>query len=132
MINGLNHITIAVSDINRSIDFYSNVLGFTGHVAWDCGAYLSSNSIWLCLALDTPTPSKDYSHIAWSVDKSDFDTLSQSIIVSGAKIWKSNKSEGSSLYFLDPDGNKLEIHVGGLKERLACLEDKPYKGLRWL
>lgn len=132
MISGLNHITIAVSDVNNSIEFYSNVLGFTGHVAWDAGAYLSSNGVWLCLSLGVPKPSQDYSHLAWTVDESAFAELSESIIASGATLWKSNESEGNSLYFLDPDGNKLEIHVGGLQERLASLKDKPYKGLKWL
>ena len=111
MINGLNHITIAVSDIQRSLDFYTKLLGFNGHVVWDSGAYLSSNGIWLCLSLNNPSPSKDYSHLAWSVSNSDFDSLSQQIVSSGAELWKSNKSEGNSLYFLDPDGYKLEIHV---------------------
>ena len=132
MINGLSHITIAVSDLERSLHFYRHVLGFTGHVVWDSGAYLSSPGVWLCLSLDTPAPPQDYSHIAWSVAKSDFEALSQSIIESGATLWKSNKSEGDSLYFLDPDAHKLELHVGGLNERLESLKDNPYKGLKWL
>ena len=132
MINGLNHITIAVADIQRSLDFYINTLGFTGHVVWDSGAYLSINTLWLCLSLDSPSPSKDYSHIAWSVSISSFNTLSNQIISSGAQQWKTNKSEGESLYFLDPDGNKLEIHVGSLEQRLESLKNKPYKGLKWL
>ena len=132
MINGLNHITIAVSDIQKSLAFYSEVLSFTGHVVWDSGAYLSCNGIWICLSLDIPHPSKDYSHIAWSVSKTDFNQLNNQIIASGAKQWRTNKSEGESLYFLDPDGNKLEIHVGSLEQRLASLKDNPYKGLRWL
>tara|TARA_B100002049_G_scaffold230580_1_gene207553 strand:+ start:533 stop:931 length:399 start_codon:yes stop_codon:yes gene_type:complete len=132
MLNGLNHITIAVSDIEKSLTFYTEVLGFTGHVAWDFGAYLSINGVWLCLSLDTPAPSTDYSHIAWSIEKSDFPLLYEKVISSGAKQWKTNKSEGDSLYFLDPDGHKLEIHVGGLAQRLASLKNKPYKGLRWL
>lgn len=132
MISGLNHITIAVSDVQKSLDFYTNILGFEGHVVWDNGAYLSCPGVWLCLSLDTPTPSQGYSHIAWSVAEKDFVALSENIQQSGAEQWKINKSEGNSLYFLDPDGYKLEIHVGALKQRLASLKEKPYSGLRWL
>ena len=35
-----------------------------------------------------------------------------------AIIWKDNRSEGDSLYFLDPDGHRLELHAGSLASRL--------------
>ncbi len=54
MLKGLNHITIAVSDLERSLDFYINALGFKGHVKWRQGAYLSLGDLWLCLSVDKP------------------------------------------------------------------------------
>ena len=44
--------------------------------------------------------------------------MSGKIIASGAHIFKENTSPGKSLYFLDPDGHKLEIHVGNWKARV--------------
>jgi catechol 2,3-dioxygenase-like lactoylglutathione lyase family enzyme len=132
MIKGVSHITLAVSDLHSSMVFYSQILGFKAHVSWDKGAYLSLQNLWLCLSVGEPRPSEDYSHIAWSVDQTDFCELRDSILSFGAKEWKSNTSEGESFYFLDPDGNKLEIHVGDLQQRLASLKRKPYKGLKWL
>jgi predicted lactoylglutathione lyase len=58
--------------------------------------------------------------------------MAEKIKESGAPQWKENKSEGDSFYFLDPDGHKLEIHVGDLKQRLESLKSKPYEGLQWL
>lgn len=46
-------------------------------------------------------------------------------------VWKDNKSEGQSFYFLDPDGHKLELHVGDLVSRLAQCREKPYSGMRF-
>ncbi|TMP28375.1 hypothetical protein CWB99_11700 [Pseudoalteromonas rubra] len=63
MITGLNHITLAVSDLQQSIHFYMDVLGFTGHVKWETGAYLSVGELWLCLSSDTPCPKTDYTHL---------------------------------------------------------------------
>ncbi|OYQ98817.1 hypothetical protein B9P90_05980 [Citrobacter freundii] len=46
-------------------------------------------------------------------------------------VWKDNKSEGQSFYFFDPDGHKLELHVGDLSSRLAQCREKPYSGIRF-
>ncbi len=132
LITGINHITLAVSDLERSLEFYIELLGFKGHVTWDEGAYLSAGDLWLCLSLDSPVPSEDYTHLAFDVSETNFKSFSERLCQSGVSIWKDNRSEGQSLYLLDPDGHKLEIHVGSLETRLSALKSKPYKGLKWL
>ncbi|NRF61298.1 fosfomycin resistance glutathione transferase [Vibrio coralliilyticus] len=132
MITGLNHITLAVSNVERSLDFYTRILGFEGEVKWEKGAYLSIGELWLCLSLDSPCPKTDYSHIAFNVAEEDFTTLCEHLEKHKAEQWKSNQSEGSSVYILDPDRHKLEIHCGSLESRLQSLKSKPYHGLKWL
>ncbi|MFV8433833.1 fosfomycin resistance glutathione transferase [Vibrio owensii] len=132
MLTGLNHITIAVSDLERSLDFYINALGFKGHVKWRQGAYLSLGDLWLCLSVDKPDEKSDYSHIAFSISQQDFTDFSHKLIQLDIAQWKENKSEGESLYLLDPDGHKLEIHSGDLYSRLESIKHQPYEGLEWL
>ncbi|MGR5435293.1 fosfomycin resistance glutathione transferase [Vibrio owensii] len=132
MLTGLNHITIAVSDLERSLDFYINALGFKGHVKWKQGAYLSLGDLWLCLSVDKPDEKSDYSHIAFSISQQDFTDFSHKLIQLDIAQWKENKSEGDSLYLLDPDGHKLEINSGDLYSRLESIEHQPYEGLEWL
>ena len=131
MLKGLNHITIAVSDIAKSFDFYVSTLGMRPEVKWESGAYLSVGGLWVCLSVDKVSPAKDYSHISFSVIQSDFNSYCLRLLSSGVETWKENSSEGESLYILDPDGHKLEIHVGDLNSRLQELKTKPYKGLEW-
>ncbi|RZJ37111.1 MAG: glutathione transferase [Brevundimonas sp.] len=120
-VTGLNHLTFAVSDLERSITFYRDLLGFDQRAIWATGAYLEAGSLWLCLSLDEAArrePRPDYTHAALTVDAAAFETLSARVRTA-ATLWKDNRSEGASLYFLDPDGHRLELHVGDLESRLA-------------
>ena len=49
------------------------------------------------------------------------------------KEWKINTSEGDSLYILDPNNHKLELHVGSLQTRLNYLKEnqKDFKNLEF-
>ena len=130
-IAGLNHVTLAVTDVKKSLAFYRDTLGCTVRAIWPEGAYLEAGSLWLCLSYDTHArlnPNPDYTHIAFTVADADFPCLSERLIAECA-IWKDNESEGASTYFLDPDGHKLEIHVGSLSERLAYYQAHPEKGV---
>ena len=132
VILGVNHITIAVRDLERSLEFYRDTLEFTAHVKWDSGAYLSIGELWFCLSCDEPCPKNDYTHVAFDIASKEFDSFTKRVVSMGVEIWKENKSEGQSLYILDPDGHKLEIHSGTLENRLDSLKKKPYSGLVWL
>ena len=135
MVDGLNHITLAVRDIEESCQFYIDVLYCRLIARWPRGAYLEAGDLWIALVLDPKTRSAslpEYTHIAFSVADEDFPVVSQRIRDSGAPTWKENESEGASLYFEDPNGHKLEIHVGNLKSRLAAAREVPWPGLEIL
>lgn len=121
MITGINHLTIAVKDLERSFRFYQDVLGFTPLMRHHRGAYFLAGETWFCLDLDPTTRQgalPEYTHFAFGVSQTDFHNVAKKIRSSGVDIWKDNKSEGDSLYFLDPDGHKLELHVGDWRSRI--------------
>ncbi|WP_395608735.1 fosfomycin resistance glutathione transferase [Pseudomonas sp. B22129] len=134
MLSGLNHLTLAVTDLHRSVGFYHELLQLKLDATWDNGAYLSLPGLWLCLSLDPLrclTPAADYTHYAFSVDAVDFTALVTRLRAASVQEWRDNHSEGASFYFLDPDGHKLEAHVGDLASRLQACRAKPYAGMKF-
>jgi len=130
MLDGLNHITVAVSDLEQSFRFYTDLLGMSPKAKWKNGAYLTTGELWFCLSCDDSIPSKDYSHIAFNISEENFPHLKAKLIKSNVNVWKQNKSQGKSFYISDPDGHKLEIHVGNLADRLESLKITPYDELQ--
>ncbi|TFF09123.1 fosfomycin resistance glutathione transferase [Pseudomonas sp. BCA14] len=134
MLSGFNHLTLAVTDLNRSVSFYHEVLQLRLDATWDNGAYLSLPGLWLCLSLDPSrlsAPAVDYTHYALTASAQDFDEVVARLRAAGVQEWRDNRSEGASFYFLDPDGHKLEVHVGDLTSRLHACRAQPYAGMKF-
>ena len=142
LIAGINHINIAVKNIEISFRFYREVLGFSPLCKSEGSAYFLVGApdflgcLWFSLDLDrhcVRLPSPCNSHIAFSVLEEDFEKMSVRIIEAGTNIYKENSSPGKSLYFLDPDGHKLEIHAGDWQQRLDSKKANPgnWKNVEW-
>lgn len=132
VLKGLNHITLSVGDLSRSVTYYTELLGFSLHARWDKGAYLTLGGLWLCLVHDVQVragPLGEYTHFALSVAPEDFEAFSRRVAEGAHPRWKETTSEGESIHLLDPDGHKLEVHAGSLESRLAALREEPYDGL---
>lgn len=124
IIRGLNHVTLAVGDLDRAVKFYVEGLGLALRKRWEKGAYLEAGSLRLALSPDPLARREahpDYTHVAFDVSQADFAAMVQQLIAAGARAWKDNRSEGDSFYFLDPDGHKLAIHAGNLQTRLKSM-----------
>lgn len=125
MITGLNHITLAVTDLSRSLDFYCDLLGCDKVHEWERGAYLQAGDLWLCLSVCDAVESRhDYTHIAFSTTLEGYSSFVAQVQKKGVSTWKENESEGESIYILDPDGHQLEIHIGNLESRMRCINKK--------
>jgi catechol 2,3-dioxygenase-like lactoylglutathione lyase family enzyme len=132
MMGGVNHITFAVRDLERSFRFYVEVLGATPVARWYKGAYVDADGSWICLTLDESVrmgPLPEYTHVAFTVSQDRFAGMVERLRDTETVCWQENHSEGDSYYFLDPDGHKLEIHVGCLQDRMRALKARPPRDL---
>ena len=132
MINAINHITVAVRDLDISFSFYTDLLGLRPIARWYKGAYLTAGDTWVCLTLDPNTriaPLTEYTHLAFSVSQDNFGSMVARLQESDVTCWQQNHSYGDSFYFLDPSGHKLEIHTSDLQARIEALKSSPPRDL---
>ena len=73
----------------------------------------------------------EYTYIAFSIDADEFKKFCDRLLALDIKTWQENTSEGNSLYLLDPDGHKLELHVSDLWTRLEATKKNPYKDMEF-
>jgi catechol 2,3-dioxygenase-like lactoylglutathione lyase family enzyme len=135
MVSGINHLTLSVRDLERSLNFYANVLSLRPLARWHKGAYLLAGNDWLCLAVDFHRRGEvatEYTHVALSVSRDNFNAAVERLTSYGSPTWQANRSPGDSFYFLDPDGHKLEIHASSWRERLKHMVSNPPKDFRLL
>lgn len=121
-ITGLSHLTLSVNDLERSVAFYSELLGFSIRMRGPSSAYLEAGTLWLALVVDPDAkrgPSPEYSHVAFSLAPSELLPFAERLTGAGVPCWQGSDSE-ESFYFLDPDGHKLELHSADLRGRLAA------------
>ena len=132
LINGINHITISVKNINSAFSFYKDVLNLKPIMKSNFSAYFCAGEIWVALIQeDTYEPSNNYAHIAFNISKNHYHKFVETIMENNVKEWQQNESEGDSLYLLDDSGNKLEIHFSTLKERIKHGKIHYGKEVQW-
>lgn len=124
-ITNVNHICFSVSDLNTSIQFYKDILHGDLLVSDRTTAYLTIGHTWIALNQEKNIPrneiSHSYTHIAFSIDEEDFQQWIQWLKENQVNILKGRPrdiKDKKSIYFTDPDGHKIELHTGTLKDRM--------------
>ena len=118
----LNHAVLYVRDVERSVAFYSEVLGFRTVMGMPGAAFLqaegSTNDHDLGLfqigagAADSPAgrTAVGLYHLAWEVDTLDeLERLAQRLAERGALAGASDHGTTKALYAKDPDGLEFEV-----------------------
>ncbi|MEK4287643.1 VOC family protein [Paenibacillus sp. FSL P4-0502] len=125
-VEGFNHVTVNVSNLANSLNFYTGVLGLQLVHRGKTDAYLEWGSAWICL-LEKP----DYmaitdkvvgvDHIAFSIAEEHFEEAVQVLQTQNVPIIRGpiKRGIGWTVNFLDPDGIQLELHTSNLRERMS-------------
>ena len=126
---GIDHAAISVNNLETSLKFYTEVLGLkisqreyqkpVAEYFLDCGQSL------IGLIQGDPAGEKHFlqdaglggNHVSFRVPTRDFDAAVAELKQRNVEITFEKKRERSwSVYFLDPDGNKLEITAWPLED----------------
>ena len=120
--HGLLHFSLPVTDLDRSRKFYEGVLGMKVVEQSPRMVFLQTGEDFIILAKGSEPLKFDSSkstpvHHALKVKPDEFQSSIEDLRKNGIEVFNIEERNtgvfwGPQAYFLDPDGNKLEIYAG--------------------
>ena len=112
---GLDHVAIAVSDMDRSERFYREVMGLERvYDEWDPPRVLAARGSGMALfpagtGDDAVVGAPGILHFAFRADREAFEAAQDALAARGIEFRFSDHGLSHSIYFKDPDGHQLEL-----------------------
>ena len=120
--HGVLHFSLAVTDLDRSRKFYEGLLGMKVVEQSPRMVFLRTGDNYFILAkgrelLKFDSAQNTPVHHAFKVKPEEFESSIEFLRQNGVEVFNiEDRNEGvfwgPQAYFLDPDGNKLEIYAG--------------------
>ncbi|HEY6206365.1 MAG TPA: VOC family protein [Chthoniobacterales bacterium] len=123
-LEGIDHVAIAVRDVERAAQWYCDVLGFVHRYkdAWDGNpTFIGKGTTALALfpvrgrSTSTSHPPIRMLHLAFRADRKNFLGAQEELKHRGIDFEFQDHEISHSIYFHDPDGHELEITTYDLK-----------------
>lgn len=119
-LEGIDHIALAVGDVERSVQWYVEVLGLERRFEEEWGDYpavVGVGDTSLALFPDSEVRSNmaprlqasGFRHVAFRVDQENFSRAIETLADRGIQSEMQDHGVARSIYFRDPDGYQLEI-----------------------
>ena len=115
-LEGLDHVALAVRDVERSADWYVDVLGFERryHGMWeDVPVFVARDKTAIALfPRKNPSPRRTADgilHLALRANRGNFIAAQRDLTSRGIAFHFQDHHISHSIYFQDPDGIELEI-----------------------
>lgn len=117
---GLDHVAIGVSDVERSQRFYEDTLGLERtHRDWEFPIVMAAMGTGIAIFPkelhpsstpdDVEPPAVRILHIAFRVDGAGFEEARRTLGESGVETRFADHGISHSLYLHDPDGHRVEL-----------------------
>jgi catechol 2,3-dioxygenase-like lactoylglutathione lyase family enzyme len=120
-VTAINHVVLNVTDMERSIKFYMEILGFENRN--ESGEFNRARNFLLCgmQGLDLfevpreVTSGQEMNHMAFNVAANDLDEVEKALLEVGVEA--SARTHRNSVFIADPDGHRIEILPRNAHER---------------
>jgi catechol-2,3-dioxygenase len=116
VVSRMEHVHLAVADLERSIDWYETAFGLS--VRWTDGrtAHVGTDRFYVAMTAHRdlpPSPGDDtgtarIAHFAFTTPN--LDAFADRLAAAGIAPWdEAKRVEGDAIYLHDPDGNAIEV-----------------------
>ena len=111
---GIDHVVLHVSDLKRSIGFYTGVLGMTEHHGGAGYMFLRCGNQVLGLFEtdegEAVAAGPELNHVAFNAAPNGYDEVKATLESHGIAV-RGRRGDPRCIYFRDPDGHQLQINV---------------------